>query len=250
MCTGGCILLDILANQADAVDLSDVEVDAVPEAAGEGNAPSPELLSFDVEDSDDEDGAEPGNDAQSGEGATDDNPSVERFLEHIGLSDLAPQLVNEDVTDFETLKTCTEQDLADLGISLGKRKKIASGVAAWSAEQAAKVQTQAADREAARLQREQRRLDRRRAAAEAAYRAAQKAIFQSQKQKEASSIATGPYKLRYPKIEAEFAACFLLGCPYGVPAGGRSHCTSSLCSPTCHEPKPSLIRCTRSTSAH
>lgn len=62
-------------------------------------------------------------------------PDVGRWLEHLGLAQYARTFRESDI-DFEVLPHLSEQDLEELGVSLGHRKKVLHAIALLAGPQA------------------------------------------------------------------------------------------------------------------
>ncbi|XP_054877702.1 SEC23-interacting protein isoform X2 [Poeciliopsis prolifica] len=120
---GSLILFDLLSNQktVSAAPL-------LPAANGEVSTPAAE---------------EPSREEEEDEEEFEDLTAV---LQHLGLSDYKSTLDQEKI-DIESLLMCTMEDLKDMGIPLGPRKKITKFVKERVSRQAGRQQTKAEAKE-------------------------------------------------------------------------------------------------------
>jgi hypothetical protein len=236
---GACLIFDVLSHQEQAKaaaaqsvgDTVAAAATASVEAGGASastSAPAAAVPPPTVDDTDDEDDAAaslPPPAAAAGAGIPD-GVTVASLMSELEMDEFIEKFAEEDV-DMEALLTCTGDDFKELGINMGKRKKIIAAVSnlgqvqqaeataahkAWEAAEADKVARKA-----------ERRLERRRIAAEDAERrlataqATPKPVVEGESAgTDASALApgrTGSQHVKYPVLNCNARNVFLFGAP-------------------------------------
>lgn len=254
---GGCLLFDLLSHQQQAKDAAIAAAAAPPPRSAISAPPSPLATAaapipaggFADSDDDEELPEAPAKPAAGAPAAIPAGVTVDSVLASLGYSDFAEKFKEEDV-DMEALTTCTDADFKELGISMGKRKKIIAAVSALG--QAGAVEAEAAYKawEAAvsdkKAKKAERRLERRRAAAEEAERRldskqAATATAPAAAAVETSSADTagsggdgagagpGLQAVKYPVLNCKTRNVFLLGAPLATILALRSTDERELC---------------------
>eukprot|EP00729_Bicosta_minor_P007305 gene7305-18689_t len=174
--------------------------------------------------------------------------TVESVLSGLGYEEFGEKFKEEDV-DIEALTSCTDADFKELGISMGKRKKIIAAVSALG--QKGKVDAEAAfkaweaDVTGRKAKKAERRLERRRAAAEDAERklesaraapavatVAAMAAAPSDEGCDArvgAGVGPGTQAVQYPVLNCKTRNAFLLGVPLATFQALRSAEERGLC---------------------
>lgn len=185
---GSCILFDLLDHQGkmskSATDLEIQQEDSPPETE------------------------EKGADGEGEHVPAVSTPTLQESLEQLGLQDLTEVFKREQI-DFDSLLLCSGEDLKELGIPLGPRKKLASYI------------TQELERQ---------RVEKERRAREAEERLAREKERQKQKELEAAAknarlqavkfvrgtTGTGQLFVEYPQLNFEPEHLFAVGSPIGL----------------------------------
>eukprot|EP00039_Didymoeca_costata_P005515 m.82136 g.82136 ORF g.82136 m.82136 type:complete len:843 (+) comp12855_c0_seq1:26-2554(+) len=205
---GGCLLYDLLANQHKARENANVEEDEDEEEEEQSLSKDSKMDESDDDEADEERPQPP---------VEDGDVTVESLLTELGYEEFIEALNNEDV-DLQALKECSDTDFKELGINLGKRKKIMAALHSMEQKKKEKEEQNIKDWEKRvaekRQKRAEERLEKRRKAAEAAEKAARKAEKQLSKTKVSGGTQGG--KLKVPFLDVKIRTLFLLGCPKGV----------------------------------
>lgn len=111
---GSCVLFDLLDHQQGQ------------EVKGEGStAPSVPDLKTQSQDISSTPSSEPGGSSGKGDEPDGSTPTIEEALQQLGLDSLA-QLFQREQIDYESLLMCTNDDLKEIGVAMGPRKKLSS----------------------------------------------------------------------------------------------------------------------------
>ncbi|KAI8789570.1 phospholipase DDHD2-like isoform X3 [Biomphalaria glabrata] len=138
--------------------------------------------------------------------------TLETLLSKVGLQDKLSLFQNEQM-DVESLIMCTEQDLKDIGLPLGPRKKLLGHLK----EEQDKKDASIKEKMEQKKKEENEKAERQRQAAE---QIAYEKSDQSQKNVSAhylrGALGAGQLKVSYPQLDFTPSALFALGSPIGV----------------------------------
>lgn len=229
---GGVVLLDLMLNQDNArrMAVEEAEADRLAAAADESDPGDQEpdgtaVTGADVAEldglGDPDDPAPPF--VPPPEAAA---PTVESVLDDLGYAEFAEAFREQEV-DFEALTELSDSDYKDLGVNIGKKKKIMAAVrgaadSRKTALDAAKAEWEAAVADHKSRQAEMRLESRRRAAvnAEKAAKAAEHSLAKAGAAAKRGAAAA-PGIVRYPVLELKTRNLFLVGSPYGFVEASR-----------------------------
>jgi hypothetical protein len=237
---GSCLLFDILSHQADAreqaaASVAKAEAEVQPQVLGDlpgqdvsGGDGANDSSGNNDEEEEEEEAMPPPPPlvAPTSNSALPSGVTIESLLGELGFAEYAEKFSEEEI-DLETLLEFSSSDFKELGISMGKRKKIMAAVAklqSSSTVDAAAAQT-AWEEEMVEWKavRAERRLEKRRIAAERAeksLRAAQQAAAEESNGGGSSGgggggNGAGGGGTTYPLLLCEARNLFMLGSPIG-----------------------------------
>ncbi|ESO93104.1 hypothetical protein LOTGIDRAFT_232837 [Lottia gigantea] len=196
---GSSILFDLLLHQIN------------PDAQQQEMSPPP---STDLPDNSTNLISEEENKSKDAEEEEDDDLSLEDLLERVGLQDKI-QVFQQEQIDMESLIMCSEQDLKDLGLPMGPRKKL-QGLLLEEQQRKARKQAEIAQKVESENRLREQQLKMMAEAGLSQHQNALKGQDHSAVEYTHGLAGTGQPFVQYPQLQFSPSALFALGSPIGV----------------------------------